>query len=153
MSSAYNTSVHNFATHMCHLPYNCHLHSQWARLRHTKVACHIYVSFAPALTETRRFGIVVFILFYRNTSVKLFPRVSTKHLAQPGPSPCTILCSVFTLDHFGSSSSVCCKYCVQSPTKFEKEELTLRPQQGKEADSLVHDHARWLPETSVSAFS
>ena len=29
---------------MCHLPYNCHLHSQWARLRHTKVACHIHVS-------------------------------------------------------------------------------------------------------------
>ena len=55
VSSAY-TSVHHFATHMCHLPYNCHLHSQWARLRHTKVACHIHVSFAPALTETRRSG-------------------------------------------------------------------------------------------------
>ena len=37
------TSVHNLATHMCHLPYNCHLHSQWARLRHTKVACHIHL--------------------------------------------------------------------------------------------------------------
>ena len=59
MSSAY-TSVHNLATHMCHLPYNCHLHSQWAPLRHTKVACHIHVSFALALTETRRSG----ILFY-----------------------------------------------------------------------------------------
>ena len=31
VSSAY-TSVHNLATHMCHLPYNCHLHSQWAPL-------------------------------------------------------------------------------------------------------------------------
>ena len=50
------TSVHNLATHMCHLPYNCHFHSQWARLRHTKVACHIHVSFAPALTDTRRSG-------------------------------------------------------------------------------------------------
>ena len=40
VSSAY-TSVHKLATHMCHLPYNCHLHSQWARLCHTKVACHI----------------------------------------------------------------------------------------------------------------
>ena len=55
VSSAY-TSVHNLATQMCHLPYNCHLHSQWARLRHTKVACHIHVSFAPALIETRRSG-------------------------------------------------------------------------------------------------
>ena len=55
VSSAY-TSVHNLATHMCHLPYNCHLHSQLARLCHTKVACHIHVSFAPALTETRRSG-------------------------------------------------------------------------------------------------
>ena len=45
---------------MCHLPYKCHLHSQWARLRHTKVACHIHVSFILALTETRRPG----ILFY-----------------------------------------------------------------------------------------
>ena len=61
MSSGY-TSVHNLATHMCHLPYNCHFHSQWARLRHTKVACHIHVSFAPALTETRRPGIL--FLFY-----------------------------------------------------------------------------------------
>ena len=59
MSSAY-TSVHNLATHMCHLPYKCHLHSQGARLRHTKVACHIHVSFILALTETRRSG----ILFY-----------------------------------------------------------------------------------------
>ena len=59
VSSAY-TSVHNLATHMCHLPYNCHLHSQWTRLRHTSVACHIHVSFALALTETRRPG----ILFY-----------------------------------------------------------------------------------------
>ena len=56
------TSVHNLATHMCHLPYNCHLHSQWARLRHTKVACHIHVSFTPALTETRRSGSL--FLFY-----------------------------------------------------------------------------------------
>ena len=64
MSSAY-TSVHNLATHICHLPYNCHLHSQWARLRHTKVACHIHVSFAPALAETRRSGsFFYFILFY-----------------------------------------------------------------------------------------
>ena len=61
MSSAY-TSAHNLATHMCHLPYNCHLHSQWARLRHTKVACHIHVSFAPALTETGRSGSL--FLFY-----------------------------------------------------------------------------------------
>ena len=61
VSSAY-TSVHNLATHMCHLPYNCHLHSQWARLRHTKVACHIHVSFAIALTETRRSGSL--FLFY-----------------------------------------------------------------------------------------
>ena len=63
MSSAY-TSVHNLATHMCHLPYNCHFHSQWARLRHTKVACHIHVSFAPALTETRRPGSLFYFLFY-----------------------------------------------------------------------------------------
>ena len=41
---------------MCRLPYNCHLHSQWARLLHTKVACRIHVSFALALTETRRSG-------------------------------------------------------------------------------------------------
>ena len=62
MSSAY-TSVHNLATHMCHLPYNCHLHSQWARLCHTKVACHIScIVVALALTETRRFGIL-FIYF------------------------------------------------------------------------------------------
>ena len=61
MSSAY-TSVHNLATHMCHLPYNCHLHSQWARLRHTEVACHMHVSFTPALTETRRSGSL--FLFY-----------------------------------------------------------------------------------------
>ena len=62
MSSA-NTSVHNLATHMCQLPCNCHLHSQWARLRHTKVACHIHVSFAPALTETRRFGTLFLFCF------------------------------------------------------------------------------------------
>ena len=43
-------------------PTNCHLHSQWARLRHTKVACHIHVSFAPALTETRQSGSL--FLFY-----------------------------------------------------------------------------------------
>ena len=66
VSSAY-TSVHNLATHMCHLPHNCHLHSQWARLRHTKVACHIHVSFALALTETRRFGTL--FLFYFTTSL------------------------------------------------------------------------------------
>ena len=66
VSSAY-TSAHNLATHMCHLPYNCHLHSQWARLRHTKVACHIHVSFVPALTETRRSGILsYFILQFPN---------------------------------------------------------------------------------------
>ena len=59
VSSAF-TSVRNLAPHMCHLPYNCHLHSKWARLRHTKVACHIHVSFVPALTETRRSC----ILFY-----------------------------------------------------------------------------------------
>ena len=59
VSSAY-TSVHNLATHMCHLPYNCHLHSQWARLCHTKVACHIScIVVALALTETRRFGILL----------------------------------------------------------------------------------------------
>ena len=61
VSSAY-TSVHHLATHMSHLPYNCHLHSKWGRLRHTKVACHIHVSFAPALTETRRSGSL--FLFY-----------------------------------------------------------------------------------------
>ena len=55
-------SVRNLATHMCRLLHNCHLHSQWARLRHTKVACRIHVSFAPALTETRRFGTL--FLFY-----------------------------------------------------------------------------------------
>ena len=64
MSSAY-TSVHNLATHMCHLPYNCHLHSQWARLRHTKVACHIHVSFAPALTETRRPGSLFYFILQK----------------------------------------------------------------------------------------
>ena len=67
VSSAY-TSVHNLATHMCHLPYNCHLHSQWARLRHAKVACHIHVSFASALTETRRSGSL--FLFYFTVSVR-----------------------------------------------------------------------------------
>ena len=56
------TSVHNLATHMCHLPYNCHFHSQWARLRHTKVACHIHVSYAPALTETRRSGSLFYFI-------------------------------------------------------------------------------------------
>ena len=61
MSSAY-TSVHNLATHMCHLPHNCHLHSQWARLRRTKVACHIHVSLVPALTATRRSGILSFFI-------------------------------------------------------------------------------------------
>ena len=45
--------------------YNCHLHSQWARLRHTKVACRIHVSFAPALTETRRFGTLFLFYFTR----------------------------------------------------------------------------------------
>ena len=49
---------------MCtHLPYNCHLPSlEWARLRHTKVACHTsWIVDAPALTdlETRRFGILL----------------------------------------------------------------------------------------------
>ena len=53
VSSVY-TSVHNLATHVCHLSYNCHLHSQWVRLRHKKVTCHIHVSFASALSETRR---------------------------------------------------------------------------------------------------
>ena len=62
VSSAY-TYVHNLATHMYRLPYNCHLHSQWARLRHTKVACHIHVSFASALTETRRSG-SLFLLYF-----------------------------------------------------------------------------------------
>ena len=33
------------------------------RLRHTKVACHIDVSFAPALTETRRSGSLFLIYF------------------------------------------------------------------------------------------
>ena len=69
MSSAY-TSVHNLATHMCHLPCNCHLHSQWARLRHTKVACHIHVSFALALTETRRPGLL-FYFTIKNSRKKL----------------------------------------------------------------------------------
>ena len=55
------TSAHDLATHVCHLPYNCHLHSQWARLRHTKVACHIHVSFVPALTDST---IWFCILFY-----------------------------------------------------------------------------------------
>ena len=60
VSSAY-TSVQNLATHMCHLPYNCHLHSQWARLRHSKVVCRTsWIVVAPALTETRRFGILLF---------------------------------------------------------------------------------------------
>ena len=38
-------------------------------------------------------------------------RVSTKPLAQPSPSQCTILCRVFTHDH--TSGSVSCKHCVQ----------------------------------------
>ena len=59
------------ATHMCHLPYNCHLHSQWTRLRHTKVACHIHVSFAPALTETRRSGSLVFTLFHTGSGAEI----------------------------------------------------------------------------------
>ena len=58
MSSAY-TSVHNLATHMCHLPTTA-IFTQWARWRHTKVACRIHVSFAVALTETRRPGILSF---------------------------------------------------------------------------------------------
>ena len=50
---------------MCtHLHHNCHLHSlQWARLRHSKVACHTScIVVAPALTDldTRRFGILLF---------------------------------------------------------------------------------------------
>ena len=49
-------------THMIALQLPFHLHSQWARLRHTKVACHIHVSLAPALTATRRSGIL--FLFY-----------------------------------------------------------------------------------------
>ena len=63
------TSVHNLATHMYHLPYNCHLHSQWARLCHTKVACHIHVS----LSHLRRLRLddlvfyFYFILHQRNT--------------------------------------------------------------------------------------
>ena len=69
VSSAY-TSVHNLATHVCHLPYNCHLHSpKWTRLCHTKVACHIScIVVAPALTETRRFGIF-FCLFHNNITL------------------------------------------------------------------------------------
>ena len=75
MSSSY-TSVHNLATDMCHLPYNCHLHPQWARLRHTKVARHIHVSFAPALTETRRFG----SLFLFDFKLVAEPRTSASGL-------------------------------------------------------------------------
>ena len=37
-------------------------------------------------------------------------------------------------------------------TKFEKEELTLRPQQGQEAESLVRDHSREWYMSSVSPF-
>ena len=40
-------------------------------------------------------------------------RVSTKPLAQPGPSPWSNLCRVFTHNHFGSAGSVCCKHRVQ----------------------------------------
>ena len=75
---------------MCHLPYNCHLHSQWARLRRTKVACHIHVSFVPALTETRRSGFYfIFILFYRKRALgKIPPRpnsLSQSRMAQTKP--------------------------------------------------------------------
>ena len=71
VSSAY-TSVHNLATHMCHLPYSCHLHSpQWARLCHTKVACQFScIVVALALTETRRF--VFFFLFHKFFTSELF---------------------------------------------------------------------------------
>ena len=69
MSSAY-TSIHNLATHMCHLPCNCHLHSQWARLRHTKVACHIHVSFALALTGDSTIWFFVFTLFHTGSGTR-----------------------------------------------------------------------------------
>ena len=52
---------------MCHLPYNWHLHSQWARLRHTKFACHIAcIVVALALTGTRRF---LFCFVYFTVSI------------------------------------------------------------------------------------
>ena len=52
---------------MCHLPYNCHPHSpKWVRLCHTKVACYIScIVVAPALTETRRFGILFSLFHYQ----------------------------------------------------------------------------------------
>ena len=64
VSNAY-TSVHNLATHMCtHLPYNFHLPSlKWARLRHTKVACHTsWIVVAPALTDLETSTIYYFTL-------------------------------------------------------------------------------------------
>ena len=62
--------MHLATTHIyTHFPYNCHLHSlSWARLHHTKVACHTsWIVVALALTdlETRRFGILLFHSFFR----------------------------------------------------------------------------------------
>ena len=52
---------------MSHLPYNCHLHSQWARLRHTKVACQhsciVRTCVDPRLDDL---CVCLFTAFYRN---------------------------------------------------------------------------------------
>ena len=57
--------------HICTSPCNAHVYlpttavfsHPWARLRHAKVASHIHVSFASALTETRRSG-SLFLLYF-----------------------------------------------------------------------------------------
>ena len=89
VSSAYS-SVHNLATHMCHLPHNCHLHSpKWARLCHTKVACHIScIVVAPALTETRRFGIL--FTYFTLTILRLW--LSLRERQMPLQNRMTIRC-------------------------------------------------------------
>ena len=56
------TDVHTCHAHDCPTTAISSHHSG-ARLRHTKVACHIHVSLAPALTATRRSGILFYFCF------------------------------------------------------------------------------------------
>ena len=60
----------------------------------------------------------------------------SRSLDPPPPCFCSAGWSYFTRRHI-------------SPTKFETEELALRPQQGKEATSSVRDHAREWYMSSV----
>ena len=70
---------------MCHLPQQ--LPSSLTvgpALRHTKVACHIHVSFVPALTETRRSGILFFILFHTGSGGEILGEVVCTDSTQQG---------------------------------------------------------------------